>query len=54
LPWRDALHENLAKEQRRDGNFLGSWDPVDVWGQDGGRVYATAMATMALQAAFGR
>jgi hypothetical protein len=26
----------------------GSWDPVDVWGQDGGRVYATAMMTLAL------
>ena len=26
----------------------GSWDPVDPWGEDGGRVYATAMMTLAL------
>ncbi len=26
----------------------GSWDPVDPWGEDGGRVYSTAMMTLTL------
>jgi hypothetical protein len=26
----------------------GSWDPIGAWGQEGGRVYATAMMTLAL------
>ena len=52
LPWRAALRDALLANQQRDGNARGSWDPVDVWGADGGRVYATALATMALLAAF--
>jgi hypothetical protein len=36
--------------QRRDGNFAGSWDPVGVWGEDGGRVYSTAMLALTVQA----
>lgn len=26
----------------------GSWDPIDAWGEEGGRLYATAMMTLAL------
>ncbi len=29
--------------------FAGSWDPVDPWGPDGGRVYSTALAVLTLQ-----
>jgi hypothetical protein len=50
-PWRDALHLALVTNQRRDTDrclYKGSWDPVDPWGPDGGRVYATAMAVMCL------
>lgn len=30
-------------------NLAGSWDPVGVWGVDGGRVYSTAMLTLTLE-----
>jgi len=32
--------------------LFGSWPSVGVWGSYGGKVYATAMLTMALQAPF--
>ena len=40
----------IVKTQRTDGNFAGSWDPVGVWDEDGGRVYATALYTLCLSA----
>ena len=41
----------LRRPQRQDGNFAGSWDPEpDVWGEDGGRVYMTAMGVLTLEA----
>ena len=49
--WRKALVDAVADKQRRDGTscvFRGSWDPVDVWGADGGRVYATAIVSLSL------
>jgi hypothetical protein len=48
--WSKALLPALVKTQRVDGNFAGSWDPVGVWGEVGGRVYATAMAALCLLA----
>ncbi|MCA8966123.1 MAG: terpene cyclase/mutase family protein, partial [Planctomycetes bacterium] len=41
----------LLTHQRQDGNFAGSWDPVGVWDEDGGRIYATALYSLALQTA---
>ena len=32
--------------------YKGSWDPIGPWGQDGGRVYSTAMMAMCLQVYF--
>lgn len=40
----------IVQHQRRDG-FAGSWDPVGVWDEDGGRVCATAFDAIALEAA---
>jgi hypothetical protein len=43
--WNGALktailaHQNLDKSR----DEFGSWDPVDPWSQEGGRVYATAL-----------
>ncbi|MCZ6574735.1 MAG: hypothetical protein O7C98_16405, partial [Planctomycetota bacterium] len=37
---------------KNSGSRTGSWDPVGPWGPDGGRVYATAVMTMALEIAF--
>lgn len=51
-PWTQQLVDALVKGQRGDGAFAGSFDPIDVWGEDGGRVYTTAMAVLALQGTY--
>ncbi len=50
--WRDWSHRLAAAAgtgQRDDGVYAGSWDPAGPWGNDGGRVYATAVMTMSLE-----
>ncbi|MCC7139626.1 MAG: hypothetical protein IT460_14480 [Planctomycetes bacterium] len=50
--WDASLAEVVLRTQRRDGDAsttLGSWDPVDPWGDDGGRVYTTATIALALE-----
>jgi Prenyltransferase and squalene oxidase repeat len=47
--WNDPLRDLLVAEQRRTGEHIGSWDPVGPWGQYGGRVYSTAVATLCLE-----
>jgi hypothetical protein len=47
--WNAKMLDAVIRTQRTDGNFRGSWDPVDAWGADGGRVYATAVLTMCLE-----
>jgi hypothetical protein len=47
--WNDAMKPALVKAQRQDGHLRGSWDPVDPWGDDGGRIYATAMSVLCLE-----
>ena len=50
--WSQDLQRTLLSAQRRDGDacaYRGSWDALDPWGQDGGRVYTTAMAVLCLQ-----
>lgn len=47
--WARQLGPMLVTAQRRDGHAKGSWDPIGVWGQSGGRVYATAILALALQ-----
>jgi hypothetical protein len=49
--WQRRLGEALSTSQRRDGNFAGSWDPVGVWGETGGRLYTTALLALAAQTA---
>ncbi len=49
--WQKKLAEALSTSQRRDGNFAGSWDPVGVWGETGGRVFSTAMLALAARMA---
>jgi hypothetical protein len=50
--WHRALTPAVIATQRRDDNFNGSWDPVGVWGEDGGRVYATALMVLTTEAQF--
>lgn len=48
--WRRAIRSAATQGQRQDGDAAGSWDPhVDPWGHRGGRVFTTAMLTIALQ-----
>lgn len=50
--WKTAMRsvDRLLDEQREDGRFAGSWDPAGPWtDRTGGRVLATALATMTLQ-----
>ena len=37
----------LRRRKAREGR-TGSWDPIGVWGADGGRIYSTALMTLAL------
>jgi hypothetical protein len=48
--WMARVAPPLLSTQRTDGNYAGSWNPDDVWGHEGGRVYATAICAMTLQA----
>jgi hypothetical protein len=50
--WNRALLAAVIPRQRRDGDpcgYRGSWDPLDPWGADGGRVYSTAIIALALE-----
>jgi hypothetical protein len=50
--WRKAIETALIPNQRREkveDNFTGSWDPVGPWGEEGGRVYSTAICTLMLE-----
>ncbi len=47
-----AICKSLAKAQVADGEDRGSWAPIGVWGDGGGRVWTTAMAVLTLEAPF--
>jgi hypothetical protein len=48
--WSLKLTDAALKTQKKDGNPKGSWDPIDAWGEDGGRVYSTAIMVLCLEA----
>ena len=48
--WARKMTDAAVKTQLKDGNPRGSWDPVDPWGEDGGRVYSTAIMVLCLEA----
>jgi len=53
--WDAALRESVLGSQRRDTDacrYLGSWDPIGVWGGEGGRVVSTALLTMCVEAEY--
>jgi hypothetical protein len=47
--WNAALKKALLEHQRKDGDAAGSWDPVGAWGEEGGRVYMTALGALCLE-----
>ena len=53
-PWWQALVRTATSLQRRDGAHAGSWDPDDVRGREGGRVYATAAMLLGLEVVWRR
>jgi hypothetical protein len=53
--WQKKLNDAVVKPQHMDKakkNLYGSWDPIGAWGEDGGRVYSTAILTLTLEAYF--
>ena len=44
--WSRSLTDNLVRTQHAEGSNRGSWDPDGTWGEDGGRVYSTAMMVL--------
>jgi hypothetical protein len=50
--WEEALQETVLKNQRKDGDAKGSWDPNGPWGFAGGRVYSTAMLALSIEVYF--
>ncbi len=50
--WREAVVTALVQHQCNSGHARGSFDPgVDPWGDNGGRIYSTAINLMTLAAA---
>jgi len=49
--WRKGLQE-YVRAQEKTSEQRGSWPPVGVWAYCGGRVYSTAMLTLALTAPY--
>jgi hypothetical protein len=50
--WQKTLAPEIGARARTDGNLctvLGSFDPIDPWSAEGGRVYSTALATLCLE-----
>ncbi|HEU4395294.1 MAG TPA: SUMF1/EgtB/PvdO family nonheme iron enzyme, partial [Planctomycetota bacterium] len=52
--WNETIRRILVQEQRNaaDDDRFGSWDAVDPWAKDGGRVYSTALNVLTLTAPF--
>ena len=51
--WQKKLESAVVKNQHMEKaqkNLIGSWDPIGAWGEDGGRVYSTAILTLTLEA----
>lgn len=44
--WNQAMRSAILKSQRTDGCAAGSWDPAGAWGNEGGRVFSTALMTL--------
>ena len=49
--WNENMKNSLVPNQKtgKDGCLNGSWDPIDRWGFEGGRVYSTAINTLDLE-----
>jgi len=51
--WNHLIREHILRNQVTEGDNAGSWDPKGVdWGKEGGRMYATGLALLTLQAPY--
>jgi len=51
--WERALASAVLPTQRvAPACFAGSWDPIDPWSDQGGRVYSTALMVLCLEVHF--
>ncbi len=52
--WRAATETAIVQHQRTDveRDEVGSWDPVDPWAPEGGRIYSTAVNCLTLEAPY--
>jgi hypothetical protein len=52
--WNDALTTSVVAHQRMDptDDRRGSWDPLDPWSAEGGRVYSTALNVLNLEVTY--
>jgi hypothetical protein len=51
--WFGAVKTAVGNHQRRDGCARGSWDPLGTYErQTGGRVFATALGVLMLEAPY--
>ena len=48
--WNDAMRDMLVETQRKDGVLSGTWDIRDNWEKSGGRIYATSLRMLMLEA----
>jgi hypothetical protein len=49
--WNENMKNSLVNNQKKssEGCLSGSWDPIDRWGFEGGRVYATSINVLTLE-----
>jgi hypothetical protein len=49
--WNESMKSALLAHQRteKDRDEYGSWDPIDPWSTEGGRVYATALNCLTME-----
>jgi hypothetical protein len=47
--WNQAMQKAIIEHQETEGVAKGSWEPIGAWGEEGGRVYSTALMTMCLE-----
>jgi hypothetical protein len=50
-PWEAGL-DAIVRAQNGNERERGSWDPIGVWAEVGGRVYSTALLALALEAPY--
>ena len=47
--WNRSMLAAIVESQRIEPPLRGSWDPIDPWGGEGGRIYSTALMCLCLE-----